>query len=417
MKSNNNSLKFGNAAELVEEKVNPSSISGTRYIGLKHVEPYTLILSSHGYAEDVTSPKTVIKKGDILFGKLRPYFRKVIRAPFDGICSTEFWVVRAKKNIDQTFLYYWMASQEFVNAASKGVEGTAMPSVKFEFVERFETLITKKKEQVAIGEVLRPLDEKVQLNMKMCVTLEKTISTLFKSWFIEFDPVKSKVESNKFGICSDLNELFPDKFESTKFGRIPKGWNVSEIGKLVETVGGATPSKQDSSFWNGKHNWVTPRDLSKLSHSVLLRTNHTITESGLKKISSGLLPKGTVLLSSRAPIGYIAISDIPVAINQGFIALKCNKVLGKHFVFNWVLSNIPKIKSYANGSTFEEISKKSFRAIKVIYPQPELLNEFENIADCLYKKYVDLVKQNEQLISTRDNLIPKLYSGEIIVGK
>lgn|GEM_PF-3062296 len=139
---------------------------------------------------------------------------------------------------------------------------------------------------------------------------------------------------------------------------------------------------------------------------MLLKTERQITEQGLNKISSGLLPEGTVLISSRAPIGYIAVAEVPLAINQGFIAMKCNGLLDTQFVLQWTL---------ANGSTFQEISKKAFRPIKVVYPDNGLLDEFEKIVGTLHKRCVDLVKQNNRLTEMRDNLSPKLISGELRV--
>lgn len=409
-------LLFGKAAELAKEKIDPVNAAGKKYIGLEHIEPESLSLSGHGYAEDVASAKGAFKKGDILFGKLRPYFRKVVMAPFDGICSTDIWVVRAKKGVDQAFLYYWMASKEFVDGATRGSEGTRMPRAKWDYVSRFQSPITDPKEQKAIGQVLRSLDEKIEHNRQMCETLEKTASTLFKSWFVDFDPVKAKIEARTpEGMATDLLALFPDNFEESELGEIPKGWKIDEIGKLVDSVGGATPSTKSPEFWDGEHYWATPKDLSSLTHRVLLKTERKITDEGVAKISSGLLPKGTVLLSSRAPIGYVAVAEVPVAINQGFIAMKCTKKLGTQFALQWTLANLEKIKSHANGSTFQEISKKAFRPIKVCYPNNGLLEAFEEICSTLHLRCVELVRQSNDLTKTRDTLLPKLISGELRV--
>jgi type I restriction enzyme, S subunit len=109
---------------------------------------------------------------------------------------------------------------------------------------------------------------------------------------------------------------------------------------------------------------------------VLLDTERHITKEGLGQISSGLLPKGTVLLSSRAPIGYLAISEVPVAVNQGFIALVCDAELSNYFVLNWIRANLEEIRAYANGTTFMEISKANFRPPLVAVPPRPLLVEF-----------------------------------------
>ena len=189
-----NETLFVNCATLVSEKVSPSEMGDVPYIGLGHIDEDTLSLRSHGIASDVTSTKTRFKRGDILFGKLRPYFRKVIMAPFDGVCSTDIWVVRPLNGIDVRFLFYKMASQEFVHVATQGSEGTRMPRAKWEFVSRMSCLIPPLPEQRAIAHVLGVLDDKIELSRQMNRTLEEMARALFKSWFVDFEPVRAKMD-------------------------------------------------------------------------------------------------------------------------------------------------------------------------------------------------------------------------------
>lgn len=185
-------VTLGDCAVLVRKTISPSDGEDVPYIGLEHIGENTLSLLGHGTASDVTSMKACFQFGDILFGKLRPYFRKVVRAPFDGICSTDIWVVRAKEKVDQGFLYYCMASQPFVDFATLGSEGTRMPRAKWEYVLRYEILLPPLPEQRAIAHVLGTLDDKIELNRRTNETLEAMARALFKSWFIDFDPVHAK---------------------------------------------------------------------------------------------------------------------------------------------------------------------------------------------------------------------------------
>lgn len=123
-------LKFGECAYLVRGSVLPSLLPDSPYIALEHIDQGSLTLNGHAFGRDADSQKTEFLKGDILFGKLRPYFRKAIVAPFDGLCSTDIWVVRPQIDIDRDFLFYWMASEEFVNRATDTSEGTRMPRAK-----------------------------------------------------------------------------------------------------------------------------------------------------------------------------------------------------------------------------------------------------------------------------------------------
>ena len=204
---------FGDCATLVRESVSPSDLDDTPYIGLEHIGESTLSLVGHGVASSVTSTKSRFRRGDILFGKLRCYFRKVVRAPFDGICSTDIWVTRAKEGVDQGFLYYCMASKSFVQFADSGSEGTRMPRTKWEWVSRYEIPLPPLSEQRRIAHILGTLDEKIELNRQMNETLE-AIAQIFKSWFVDFDPVRAKMEGRKpAGMDSETAALFPQRFK------------------------------------------------------------------------------------------------------------------------------------------------------------------------------------------------------------
>ncbi len=175
----NNPFIFGECANEVRGEVQPEGANGAKYIGLEHIEQGTLHLNGFGSADDVSSTKSKFSKGDILFGKLRPYFRKVVRAPFDDVCSTDIWVVRSTNGIDQGFLYYWMASQEFVDFSMQGSEGTKMPRAKWNHVSRHKVPFFTDEEQKAIAHILGSLDDKIELNRRMNKTLEEMAQALY----------------------------------------------------------------------------------------------------------------------------------------------------------------------------------------------------------------------------------------------
>ena len=210
-----------------------------------------------------------------------------------------------------------------------------------------------------------------------------------------------------------LQKLFPDRMVDSELGEIPEGWEVSTIGEEVDVVGGSTPSTKDLSLWGGGINWVTPKDLSVLSSPVLLKTMRNISKTGLNKISSGLLAPGTVLLSSRAPIGYLAIAEVATAINQGFIAMKCERRLSNMFVWLWVRANLNTILQNANGSTFQEISKQNFRPLKILVPRSDVLSVFNKSVRSLYAQVVKNTRESCILVDLLDALLPKLVSGDI----
>ena len=250
----------------------------------------------------------------------------------------------------------------------------------------------------------------------MSETLEAMARALFQSWFVDFNPVRAKAEGRDPGLPKALADLFPDSFEDSELGEIPKGWGVKSIGDLAEVVGGSTPKTERTEYWvGGTHHWVTPKDLSGLSMPVLLDTERKITDAGLAQISSGLLPKGTVLLSSRAPIGYLAIAEVSVAVNQGFIAMKPRPGTSNLFLLRWASAAHDEIVSHANGSTFLEISKSSFRPIRIVAPSAPVMDAFDRVTRPMYLKVVELEHESRTLAALRDALLPKLISGAMRV--
>ncbi len=283
-----------------------------------------------------------------------------------------------------------------------------------QFAENYPLSLPPLPEQRAIAATLGALDDKIELNRKMNTTLESMARALFRDWFVDFGPTRAKMEGSKPYLSPDLWALFSDRLDSD--GK-PEGWEDSTIGDEVRVVGGSTPSTKEPAFWDGGINWATPKDLSSLAAPVLLETGRAITEAGLEKISSGLLSAGTVLLSSRAPIGYLAISEVPVAVNQGFIAMTCDKRLSNVFVWLWTQESMEAIKANANGSTFQEISKRNFRPLPVIVPPAPVLQAFDAIIQPLYERIAQNEHESRTLVQTRDLLLPRLMSGELRVAE
>lgn len=270
----------------------------------------------------------------------------------------------------------------------------------------------------AIAAVLGALDDKIELNRQMNATLDAMARALFQSWFVDFDPVRAKLDGRRPPGLNDATAgLFPASFQDSAAGHIPEGWKVEAVGEVVDCVGGGTPSTAVAEYWDhGTHHWATPKDFSSLQAPVLLETARKLTDAGIATISSGLLPAGTLLLSSRAPVGYLAIAAMPVAINQGFIALKCNSRASNFFMLNWCQANMAEIESRATGTTFAEISKRNFRPIPVVLPPVELMSAFTDKVAPLYGRIAANLRQSQTLAALRDTLLPKLLSGELRIA-
>ncbi|MDA0190669.1 MAG: restriction endonuclease subunit S, partial [Proteobacteria bacterium] len=171
---------------------------------------------------------------------------------------------------------------------------------------------------------------------------------------------------------------------------------------------------KDEGYWEpAEYCWTTPKDLSGIQAPVLLDTERKLSAKGLAKISSGLLPAGTLLMSSRAPIGYLAITQQPMAINQGYIAMPPGGKIPPLYLLFWCRQNMETIKNHANGSTFMEISKKAFRPLLAVVPSPELVAEFNTVANALFERVVENERQAQTLATLRDTLLPRLISGQL----
>ena len=316
---------------------------------------------------------------------------------------------------------WWEQVNKFLNV------GAVFNSLKCKDIPNFKLTIPSLKEQKRITDILSGLDKKIELNNKINQNLESIAQAIFKSWFIDFEPVRVKIAAKQEGsdpelaaMCAisgksevelqqmaedDLAKLrataslFPDELVESELGEVPKGWEVSTVGEQVQAVGGGTPSTKNADFWdNGIHYWTTPKDLSNLTDKILLNTERKLTDTGLKKISSGLLPKNTVLMSSRAPVGYLALAKIEVAINQGYIAILPNTKYSAEYLIQWCEANMAEIKGRASGTTFLEISKKNFREINFICSDEKVVTVYTKTAKTLYDEISLKAEENQSLI-------------------
>lgn len=238
-----------------------------------------------------------------------------------------------------------------------------------------------------VSKTINAFDDKIELLQAQNMTLETMAQTIFKEWF------------GKYQIVDEL----------------PEGWRVGKLDEVLSICGGSTPSTKNPDFWDGKINWTSPKDLSNSKGIFLLNTEKKITKEGLNKISSGLLPKGTLLLSSRAPVGYLSITNLEVAINQGYIAILPGQYLSNKYMYLWLDKHMQVVKNAANGSTFLEISKTAFRNIECVIPLKDTLERFDQIIEPIFGKILRNTFQIQSLTKTRDTLLPKLMSGQVRV--
>ncbi|HQS92563.1 restriction endonuclease subunit S [Polaromonas sp.] len=320
------------------------------------------------------------------------------------------------QKVDARFLLFALQSPyiQFQIGWNEGT-GSTVSNLRIPVLEALKIPTPPMSLQVEIATTLGALDDRITLLRETNATLEAIAQALFKSWFVDFDPVRAKLEGRApEGMDEATAALFPDGFEASELGLVPRGWRVLPVGDAVDAVGGATPDTKNPSYWEPAiHCWTTPKDLSGIAAPVLLDTERKLSDQGLAKIGSGALPVGTLLLSSRAPIGYLALAQVPLAINQGYIAMLPGGLLPPLYMLFWCRQNMENIKGRANGSTFMEISKKAFRPISALVPSPELVQAFAGVAGVLFDKLIENEKQAQTLATLRDTLLPRLISGQL----
>lgn len=304
------------------------------------------------------------------------------------------------KNISENaeFLSYYIKSALFQSVLKSIVVGSAIPTLSQKNLANIMINVPKEVEdQRRIASILSSLDRKIELNNKINADLEEMAQAIFKNWFVDFEPFKN------------------GKFVDSELGMIPEGWKVGRLDEIAYVVGGSTPSKAKPEYYTQKGiAWLTPKDLSNHPAVYTSKGEIDITEEGYNSTSTKLMPKGTILFTSRAPIGYISIAQNDICTNQGFKSLVPKKA-GTCFLYCFLKYVTPEIENKSTGSTFKEASGALMKSLQVIMPDQKVFEEFEEIVSPLFARIESLEKENSRLSLLRDTLLPRLMSGELEV--
>ena len=395
-------LKFGDLAELRNEKVNPADAADDFYVGLEHIEKDSLRISGYGFGRDVDSQKQRFYKGDILFGKLRPYFRKVAIAEFDGICSTDIWVVRPKLESDRDFVFYWMASQEFIDKSAQGSEGGRMPRAKWDWVETFTLPQMVAEERARVGQILAAFDSKIALNHRLAANLRSTLRTIFKSWFIDFERDTPHIE------------------DSTG---LPSGWTkarLDEIGLVIES--GSRPKGGVAGINSGVPS-IGAESINGIGVFEYSKTKHVPLEF-FKKMKKGIPTDFDVLLykdggkpgefKPRLGMFGLGFPFSEYAINEHVFLLR-SKALGQPYLYFWVEleSTLDVLRAAGVKSAIPGINQQDVNALEVTVPSSQRLEEFNTLGQVAIERIISLAKESRTLGLLRDSVLPGALSGGV----
>ena len=316
-----------------------------------------------------------------------------------------------REAIDARFLYYIFSQlgEELESAGGGGSVYTNVSKSRFSDIEiSFPKDIS---EQKAIAHILGTLDDKIELNRKRSETLEAMARALFKSWFVDFDPVVAKMEGrwkqgeSLPGMPADLWELFPDKLVDSELGEIPEGWEVAPLHQLMNiTMGQSPPSRYYNEEGNGLPFHQGVRDFGNLYPT------HRVFCTLQKRTAS----QGDILLSVRAPVGRINLTDSKIVIGRGLAALRSSRGFATHA--HYLIKHIfSEEDSFGDGTIYKAITKTFLFEIPVVAPPVDILQGFESTASCMDQQLTSNDSQNSTLMELRDTLLPKLISGELRV--
>ena len=416
-------IAFGNCAQRVSDVVQPYQVpENTPYIGLEHIVESGLHLNGQADASEATSAKTRFRRGDVLFGKLRPYFRKVVRPKFDGICSTDIWAVRAKNGMDQGFLFYRMASQEFVDKSMGASTGTRMPRADWEFLSQWKIPLPPLSEQKAIAAVLGALDDKIELNRRMNATLEAMARALFQSWFVDFDPVRAKLDGRKpEGLDEATAALFPGSFQDSSLGHIPKGWEVAELGQIADVIDclhAKKPERRDNGQLYLQLNNIRDDGLIDISDSFFVSA-----EDYQKWISRMEAHAGDCMITNVGRVG--AVAQIPEgvkgALGRNITGIRCKSSFQfPTFLVECLLSQSMREEirlKTDSGTILDALNVKSIPKLRFVRPTREIGARFESLARPIRRQMEQNLSVSRNLANIRDTLLPKLLSGELSLDK
>ena len=294
------------------------------------------------------------------------------------------------------YIGYYMRSPSFRGEFRAFSTMTTRASLRNEDLLGLEVKLPSIEIQKQIAGILSVYDDLIENNQKQIKLLEEAAQRLYKEWFVDL--------------------RFPGHENTKIVDGVPEGWRVASIADICDTVGGGTPSTKIQSYYEkGDILWVIPTDITRNFSLALLDTEKKITPEGLKNSSAKMLPAETILMTSRASVGFFGMCKYEVCTNQGFIScIPKRENLQMYLLFN-LKSRVEEIRQKAGGSTYLEISKTVFRELKIILPKDEVLAEYQKNVHDIFDEIYCRTEMIKSLVDMRNRLLPKLMSGEVEV--
>lgn len=397
---------LSDVAEYVTEKTNCSSLTPETYIGMDNLLPNKggVTISEYVPNEGTT---TQFLKGDILLGNIRPYFKKIWLAEYEGGCSPDVLCIRAKKDISPLFLYSLLSQDAFFDYDVKGAKGSKMPRGDKDHIMSFPVPDLDNEEQ--IGLLINNLYQKIQNNNAICSDLESMAKLLYDYWFVQFD---FPDENGKPYKSSGGKMIWNDELKR----EIPEGWEVKSLKEICAVISGY-PFDSSTYDANGRYHVLTIKNIQDGYIEPLTDSN----VSGLPNDISDddVLSVGDILMSLTGNVGRVGIlCGENYLLNQRASIIKPNHNELKWFLYRLFRDKaiFKQVQRVSTGTSQKNVSPTDIGNIRIPMSL-KYAKRFSELTDDCYKKIVACNTENQQLVSLRDFLLPMLMNGQVKVGK
>lgn len=385
---------------------------------LKKIYPYYGAQSIIDYVEDY------LFDGEYILVAEDGENLKSQNSPVCNLVNGKFWVnnhahiIRAKPGFNTKYLYYYLNLVDF----KPYITGSAQPKLTKDNLNSIPLNIHFERAQDQIAKILSDLDAKIDLNNRINSELEGMAKLIYDYWFVQFDFPISEAQAAAMGRPELKGKPYKSSGGKMVFNKelkreVPEGWEDGTFDNLGEIIGGSTPSRSREDYFDSNGiAWITPKDLSdNKGNKFITKGELSVSELGLISASLRTMPKGTILLSSRAPIGYLAIAGNDVTTNQGFKSFVPSNGFSTPFIFYTIQNSIKTIEQYASGSTFKEISTSVLRSIKTVLPVRSIVKEYTEKVKSIFERQELCETENRLLSELRDWLLPMLMNGQVRV--
>lgn len=330
--------------------------------------------------------------------------------------DSDFWplnttlYVQDFKGNDRRFVAYMLRTVDFHQFSDKA----AVPGVNRNHLHTARILLPPVSEQVRVASVLQSFDDRIDLLRQTNATLESIAQALFKSWFVDFDPVRAKAEGREpEGMDAATAALFPAEFEESALGLIPKGWSAIPFAKTVNIMGGGTPKTSIAEYWGGNIPWFSVVDAPGPGQVFTLRTEKFVTTAGVDHSSTRVLPAWTTIISARGTVGKLAMTACPMAMNQSCYGLVPRFPGTEPLVYLAAQRLVDDLRRLAHGGVFDTITRDTLSSVNVVYAPPDVQTSFAAIVQPVFKQIQEGVARMRTLTELRDTLLPRLMSGKL----